>query len=210
MMPSIKLPDVTLIAVDGVARPLTEWVIERTLRLIEPAEVLFSEAIPENAEDADRELWRTCVKAKTSHVLTIQYDGFPIDPSMWKDEFLEYDYIGAVWPHQNHEVGNGGFSLRSLNLMNHMAEIGAEAVSPEDAYICSTLRDELFAGGFRFAPASVAHQFSFERCPKRRAFGFHGVFNLKRVLPAAEFAEWELLANDYVRSKPEWAELMAQ
>jgi hypothetical protein len=29
------------------------------------------------------------------------------------DEFLNYDYVGAPWPHRRNEVGNGGFSLRS-------------------------------------------------------------------------------------------------
>lgn len=29
------------------------------------------------------------------------------------DQFLNFDYIGAPWPHRRNQVGNGGFSLRS-------------------------------------------------------------------------------------------------
>lgn len=206
-MKPINVPEVTLIAVDGVARPLTEWIIDRTLRLIKPGAVIFSDALPETAEAADRELWRCCASAQTSHVLTIQYDGFPIDPDMWQDEYLKYDYIGAPWPHQGYAVGNGGFSLRSTAMMRLLDKNGI-LETPEDHYICISSKGYLEGNGFKFAPASLAHQFSFERCPKRRAFGMHGIFNIRKVLSADEFAEWETLANSYVRAKPEWAELM--
>jgi hypothetical protein len=29
--------------------------------------------------------------------IVVQYDGFAVNPQAWTDEFLEYDYIGAVW-----------------------------------------------------------------------------------------------------------------
>ena len=31
----------------------------------------------------------------TNFVLTIQHDGFIINPDAWRDDFLDYDYIGA-------------------------------------------------------------------------------------------------------------------
>ncbi len=64
----------------------------------------------------------------TEHVLIVQYDGFILNPRLWRDEFLDYDYIGAPWfvadwlvqdftfPKRllgTRIVGNGGFSLRS-------------------------------------------------------------------------------------------------
>ena len=31
-------------------------------------------------------------------VMVIQEDGYIVNPNLWDDEFLEYDYIGAPWP----------------------------------------------------------------------------------------------------------------
>ena len=33
----------------------------------------------------------------TEFALVVQYDGYVINPGLWRDEFLNYDYIGAVW-----------------------------------------------------------------------------------------------------------------
>ena len=55
---------------------------------------------------------------KTEFMLGIHDDGFVINPNLWTDQFLKYDYIGAPWSHtipyygQKYRVGNGGFSLR--------------------------------------------------------------------------------------------------
>ena len=51
----------------------------------------------------------------TDYALVVQWDGYVIDGDAWADEFWNYDYIGARWPHVQGEfrVGNGGFSLRS-------------------------------------------------------------------------------------------------
>lgn len=64
----------------------------------------------------------------TDFCLTIQHDGFIVNPNLWNDNFLKYDYIGAPWkitdncyldPNGKHmRVGNGGFSLRSKKLLN--------------------------------------------------------------------------------------------
>lgn len=61
-----------------------------------------------------------------THILTVQDDGFVLDPSAWDDSFLDYDWIGSPWPgnliipneDQSCRVGNGGFSLRSIKGMN--------------------------------------------------------------------------------------------
>ena len=34
----------------------------------------------------------------TEFVLTIQHDGFIINPTAWRNDFFDYDYIGAPWP----------------------------------------------------------------------------------------------------------------
>ena len=37
---------------------------------------------------------------KTSHCLIVQADSFVVNSSLWKDEFLEFDYIGGPWPNK--------------------------------------------------------------------------------------------------------------
>lgn len=71
---------------------------------------------------------------KTDFCVTIQHDGFILNPNLWSDEFLNYDYIGAPWSHdlirstdaifphalesgKYSLVGNGGFSFRSRRLL---------------------------------------------------------------------------------------------
>lgn len=34
----------------------------------------------------------------TDFALIVHADGFVVHPEMWRDEFLDYDYIGAPWP----------------------------------------------------------------------------------------------------------------
>jgi hypothetical protein len=33
----------------------------------------------------------------TPFALVFQYDGFILNPGAWQDEYLDYDYIGALW-----------------------------------------------------------------------------------------------------------------
>lgn len=113
--------------------------------------------------------------------IIIQTDGYPCNHAAWTDEFLNYDYIGAVWPWENLQVGNGGFSLRSRRLMNALTQMDlAHWMShPEDAVICLHLRKTLENEyGIRFAPPEIADRFSIEWNMDSswfgRSFGFHG------------------------------------
>jgi len=51
----------------------------------------------------------------TEYYIGIHDDGFIINPHLWREEFLEYDYIGAPWKWEGriNRVGNGGFVLKS-------------------------------------------------------------------------------------------------
>jgi hypothetical protein len=71
---------------------------------------------------------------ETSHCLVVQWDGHILDARHWRPEFLEYDYIGASWPQfdDGHDVGNGGFSLRTHRLMKACGERGFTSCHPED------------------------------------------------------------------------------
>jgi Protein of unknown function (DUF5672) len=121
----------------------------------------------------------------TSHALLIQWDGFVLSGAQWDSRFLDYDYIGAVWPHfgDEHRVGNGGFSLRSKRLLDRCQHLPYDGFSGEDLTICRGFRPLLEEYGIRFAPEDVAKRFSYERTPSAGdEFGFHGIFNLVRLL----------------------------
>lgn len=124
---------------------------------------------------------------RTSYALCVQWDGFVLDGRAWQRQFLDYDYIGAVWPQfdDEYKVGNGGFSLRSRRLLEATQTLPLDDSEAEDVQIGRTHRRDLENKGVRFAPASIAEQFAYERtAPTGREFGFHGAFNLVRYLNA--------------------------
>lgn len=126
----------------------------------------------------------------TSHVLLIQQDGFPVNPAAWTDDFLQWDYLGAVmW---TGHVGNGGFSLRSKRFCEATATldlsvrddkerrrfgIDEKDYHNEDLFLCIERRKDLEAMGMKFAPVELADKFSWEMSPMRPlypgSFGFH-------------------------------------
>lgn len=70
-------------------------------------------------------------------VLLVQWDGYIINPNAWTNDFLNFDYIGAVWGHHKDgfKVGNGGFSLRSRKLLLATREIPLDEELVEDELI---------------------------------------------------------------------------
>jgi hypothetical protein len=136
-----------------------------------------------------------------THVLIIQWDSFILHPELWTNDFLQYDYIGAVWPHHPETpVGNGGFSLRSVKLLEALESTTITKRHPEDFCICddnkATLENQFC---IRFAPSNVAEQFAVERTEWHPAFGFHGFFNFGRVLNPYELTEFlQLLPDAYL------------
>ncbi len=122
---------------------------------------------------------------QTSHALIVQWDGFITHPKLWREQFLEYDYIGAPWPTEKGlVVGNGGFSLRSKRLLSALQDKAIIAKHPEDQCICLKNRQYLQdTYGISFAPGKLAEQFAFElQKPTFDCFGFHAVSNLPLVL----------------------------
>jgi len=142
----------------------------------------------------------------TDFCLTIQHDGFIVNPHLWNNNYLKYDYIGAPWkiredcyldPNGKHiRVGNGGFSLRSQRLLNtpnyehipfastmhgehykHMNHFSKN----EDNIICVHNHELYEKYGNIFAPFEVALTFSKETIllenEKLNTFGVHG-YNL--------------------------------
>lgn len=203
------LSGVTLVAVTSVALDATMRAMMRSLdQAAFGRALLLSDKPPARVRGADIE-WRPIAPLRskedysrfilrelnayidTPHVLITQWDSFVLNGAAWNDEFLGYDYIGAPWPHfhDRRNVGNGGFSLRSKRLLEACMQLGGFSGEAEDVQICRNFRGQFEQDhGLRFAPEEVAGQFAFERAPRRGTeFGFHGVFNMIDILPAAEF-----------------------
>jgi hypothetical protein len=129
----------------------------------------------------------------TSHCLVVQWDGYVVDPRHWNPQFLEYDYVGASWPQfaDGHDVGNGGFSLRSRRLIEACRDPEFMPSHPEDVAIGRLNRPWLEAQGLRFACRELADTFSAERASSlETAFGFHGVWHMPHLIGADRF--WEI------------------
>lgn len=130
----------------------------------------------------------------TDHVLIVQWDGFVVHPFLWQGSFLEYDYIGAPWPQfsDGHQVGNGGFSLRSRRLMTVLQAARFSHVHPEDVAIGRTYRAILESEfGMRFPPVDLAAQFSVERQGNpQMAFGCHGLASMVAALGPSELDDF--------------------
>lgn len=198
-----KLDDVTLVAVTSVALKPTVAALKASMRQCDFGRVLLmSDQPPSDADekiewhkigrlrsrdDYSRFMLRELAEhIETSHALCVQWDGFVLKGSAWRPEFLDFDYIGAVWPHfaDNHNVGNGGFSLRSRRLLDACRDLPLTGREPEDLVIARRFRKQLETHGIRFAPETVASLFAYERaCSTGQEFGFHGAFNLVRYLP---------------------------
>ena len=125
----------------------------------------------------------------TEFVLTIQWDGYVVNPAAWTPEFLLFDYIGARWDSRSHtqahhNVGNGGFSLRSRSLLEALQDAAIDSWHPEDRAICREHRSYLEdRHGIVFAADDIADRFSFEHLEiAALPFGFHSLTNLTRFV----------------------------
>lgn len=113
----------------------------------------------------------------TQYALQIQSDGYIVNPEMWQDQFLEYDYIGAPWdfldaPWSFDKEGNkikvgNGVSLRSKKVLEIPSKFNMEWIPHhgnynEDAQICIWNRELFISNGVKFAPFEVAKYFSHE------------------------------------------------
>lgn len=136
---------------------------------------------------------------ETEFALLVQWDGFVVNAAAWSDDFLGYDYIGAKWIFHTdgHNVGNGGFSLRSKRLLEALRDPEVVPGDLEDVTICRTYRSHLeSAHGIRFAPEAVADRFAFEASYwTSPPFGFHGLFNFWMFLDRAGLAAFLSMAT---------------
>jgi len=222
----LDLPDLTLVAIYTVAHELTEMAVAECTRHVRFGDVkLFTDRPLRSQGDAVQiEPFGDLMQAgifttyevpryiRTSHVLFIQWDSWIVDPSMWRPEFLECDYIGAPWWYRDGlNVGNSGFCIRSKALLDFLAAHPKEFPigSPEDDVLCRQYRPRL--PQFKWADEKLAAEFSFERTriPGGRSFGFHGMFNWPYVLTDAQIAARLLRATGYVLGSQHCSEMQA-
>lgn len=209
----IYLPDVTLIALSSIQIPETIEALKISSEKIRFGSVkLVSHEIPKkmpefidfefcqeikNIMDYNRYMFMDFGKhVLTKHCLLIQYHGYVINPELWNDEWLEYDYGGAPWAIRpgsymandgtRSRVGNGGFSLRSKRLLDFPRENKLylrqeQGYYNEDGNICCYWRREFNENGMKFMPVEKAAIFSFETlCSENlgiQTFGFHKFIN---------------------------------
>jgi hypothetical protein len=207
------LAEVTLCCVDNRYPGLGFKAIERTCKELSFAQVLFftsADFVPpeneiknlkiipllhiKNIDDYSHFMLKELNQyVQTSHVLTVQWDGYVIHPEVWQQDFLTADYIGAPWPRESRLiVGNGGFSLRSKRLLEALQDVRIQSIHPEDNCICLDNRELLEKEhGIKFASQDLAEQFAYEFAPPvARPFGFHGFFHFPKLLNDDELCEF--------------------
>jgi Protein of unknown function (DUF5672) len=208
----LDLSSVTLVTFDRVCQDLTVMAIEDCLKHALFGEILFftdksgwkystiNRSLDGKSANLEYAIYKLPGIIKTSHVLFMQWDGWVIDPGMWTDDFYTYDYIGSPWWYKCQNVGNGGFCLKSTELMRfialHREEFPITLAKNEDDMLCRVYQKQL--PQFKWAPTSVATKFSFERTRnsiESRHFGFHGMFNWPFVLSPDRLAERMAIAR---------------
>ena len=232
MKKKLTLPNVTLLAATSVDIDETQLAMRISLHNIKFGAVKFlSSSLPKkkypdieyvsvptmNFIDYNRLIIEDLHKYfETSHCLIVQSDSFVVNSSLWKEEFLQFDYIGAPWSNkiqinpnlvlylEKNTVGNGGFSLRSHKLAKTTAKIDFNSLKfplkSEDIIICHYLYKEMLNNGIRFAPPELAAQFSMENVNHlygqdvNSVFGFHGKHLkehfLKKYILRQSIGEW--------------------
>lgn len=199
--------DITLVIVENRSHEMAKFAIEKTLNVIDCKHILNLGDIPlidtgtfvhvNEPIDIHRYssiiLKELCEHITTDHLLIIQWDGMAVNGDLWTDDFLKYDYIGAIWPWASPDkcVGNGGFSLRSRKLIeacqDSRIQLGGMSGQNEDVAICAEYRSLLQdIYGLKYAPIDVARQFSTEHDHLDSTFGFHGIWNMPRFFTEIE------------------------
>jgi tetratricopeptide (TPR) repeat protein/SAM-dependent methyltransferase len=229
-MPKLQLPSVTLTIYEVRAHRLGAMAVRSCLEQADFAAVHVWTDRPElfeidgpihfhtvdgasSKKDGQADLWHEFGPAVTTpHLLNIEWDSWIVDPEMWDDEFLKYDYLGAPWPfHPELTVGNGGFALISSALMRRISEARSKYPYrfPWDDALCRVHRPLLEEDGFSWAPEPLAAKFSYEYGPLRRSFGFHDCRNFPALLSLRDLSRRIEAADDYVKTHSSWVDMIS-
>jgi hypothetical protein len=200
--------DVTLICVDGVNPDLSIKALRYSDREINFENVkLLSSAdpsldlkniqyikVPEMSWEGynDFILNKLTDYIETPFCITVQTDGFILNPDLWRNEFFNYDYIGAPWPDDDNwidlqwektrnsyrlndkksRVGNGGFSLRSKKFLEESSKYASCTGYGEDTFLCNINYKEMLAKGIKFPSVELASNFSIENPIKELGYSW--------------------------------------
>lgn len=226
----MKLPNVTLCTITSDMLDLTARAMRICQKDIEFGASVFvsDDEIPDgpwskqaiipklgDLNDYNRFVSKNLPKyCNTDFLLLVQWDGYVLDYKCWDDRFLNYDYIGAVWPwHEDNRVGNGGFCLRSKRFMETVASMEFPPLDQfysDDDHPCRVWRSQLEAKGIKFAPEYLAEKFAYERSiPKEPTFGFHGQFTFWQHVYDDDMSGMIGGFNKRQAHRPDYKELMA-
>lgn len=191
----ISLPNITLIALTNKNFEEHKEAIDKSCERIEFGAVkLIWDEKCNSIDEWNRKIIYDLPKyIDTDFALLIHADGFVVHPELWKDEFLDYDYIGAPWPlpiddySYRDEAGDlvrvgNSVSLRSKKLMDLVATRPWRSYygnTNEDGFISCHNRKWLESQGCKFAPLELAVHFSKEHeIPENvglETFAFHSL-----------------------------------
>lgn len=193
----LKLPSVTLCCLTNKDFEGHKHAIDKSCEGIEfgAVKLIWDEKIKSIDDWNFKIIYELHNYIDTDFAMLIHADGYVINPSAWKDEFLSYDYIGAPWPlpRDNYSyrtpdgslirVGNS-VSIRSKKIMALPTSLNLEwkryyGNTNEDGFLCVHNRAELERHSIRFAPLEVAINFSKEHEIEENkgieTFAFHQV-----------------------------------
>jgi len=216
----LKLENVTLVALTSVRIPQTIKALEYSCRGIKFGTIkLISDIKPDNLPSiiahefcpkmSNIEEWNYAAVYElgkhidTEFAILIHDDGFIVNPSSWRDDFLEYDYIGAPWPLPlddysyrdiNGEIIRQGnsVSLRSKKLIDLPNKLNLEwkdfhGFTNEDGFICVNYRHRYIEEGCKFADIDIAKYFSHETMIPEiegiKPFAFHRHSGTNSIYP---------------------------
>lgn len=175
----LKLPNITLCTFGSTNVEGMKQALEYSSRGIEWGDVKCIEHPCNGIDEWNKNVvFELGSYIKTDFALLIHPDGFVVNPDSWKDEFMDYDYIGSPWPlptdsysyrdrfYRIQRVGNS-VSLRSKKLLDLPKALNMEwksfhGFSNEDGYICVNMRDIFEAYSCKFAPFELAVKFGRE------------------------------------------------
>ena len=198
----IKLSQITLVVLGGIGYRTDKLVnaLKYSSKEIEFGAVKYIQL----GEIKDIDSWSKATiyelpkYIETDYCLLIHENGFVVHPESWRDEWLEYDYVGSPWPQPKDDfsykdeegnivrVGNS-VSLRSKKLMNLIAQREWKSgfgYYNEDGFICCHNRKWLESQGCKFAPLEVAKWFGRElEMPENEDVEKPFVFHYNKIKP---------------------------
>lgn len=194
-MEKLSLPNVTLLCLTNLDFEGHKRAIDRSCEGVEygGVKLIWDEKITSIDDWNYKIVYDLHRYVDTDFALLIHADGHVVHPEKWRDEFLEYDFVGAPWPlpHDDYSyrdtngnivrVGNS-VSLRSKKLMELPSKLGLEfkpyfGTTNEDGKLTCEWRHIMLEHGIKYAPLEVAIHFSKEHeIPENEGletFAFH-------------------------------------